>query len=210
MELNQREQEYLDGSSKSYKAVLMHKNGYLSDDFIAKLACKRLNLLPEELEKLVGRYSKGKRKGLLKGMLTWNKCLRGGWVKTGSYDDDMMRGTGYVAKPGHTYNYRIVDAFSSGGGPAILSDKDVVQVSLLSEDTVKKDTERLQNIKADLITFSNYEPATLNNMDSETKQAFVNTIASTLAAIKIEIQIIENRLENNKENLERKKIIDSL
>ena len=44
-------------------------------------------------------YVRGKKKGLLKGEVTWTKCTIGGWVKTGGYSDD-YGACGYVATPG--------------------------------------------------------------------------------------------------------------
>ncbi len=87
-------------------ARLEYKEGYLSNPIIAKLACKKLNLLPEELEKIVGRYVKGKRKGMLKGKLTWKYCTSGGWHWI-EFDH------GFVAYPHQSYYFGIVDAWTN-------------------------------------------------------------------------------------------------
>jgi len=84
---------------------LMH--GYLNTEFILALACRKLNLTPEQIEEKLGRYTKGKRKGELRGKLAWFKCTRGGWLK---YSREYMDGT--VIKPGQTWGYKVVDAWS--------------------------------------------------------------------------------------------------
>lgn len=43
------------------------------------------------------RYLRGKRKGLIKGQIEWTKCTKGGWVKTGPYDE---QATGHVQARG--------------------------------------------------------------------------------------------------------------
>lgn len=97
---------------KVNRAVFQSKFAYLSEDFGKELAMKKLNCSEEELEKIVGRYVKGKRKGLLKGKIIWRKCTRGGWVKACPYDHETMRATGYVAVPGRCSNFAIVDSWT--------------------------------------------------------------------------------------------------
>lgn len=84
------------------------KVSYLSSPFGLELACKKFDTTPEEIEKLVGRYSRGKRKGELRGAITWYKVVKGGWVKTGPYDFEQMRGQGFVAKPGVCFGFQLV------------------------------------------------------------------------------------------------------
>lgn len=99
-------------------------NAYLSTDFGRDLACKKLGLTPEELAAKVGRYVRGKRKGMLKGQLQWVKVIKGGWVKTGAYDFDVMQGNGFVAKPGISFAYVVRDTWS--GDLLIGSDKAIL------------------------------------------------------------------------------------
>ena len=83
--------------------------GYLNNPFIFDLAIRRLEITPEQLEELVGRYTRGQRKGQLRGKLTWAKVIKGGWHTDGpSYHDSP---TGHVEYPGHTFDYKIVDAW---------------------------------------------------------------------------------------------------
>jgi len=56
------------------------KQAYLSTDFGEKLA-KTYKVYDLAEEKL-GRFTRGKRKGKIRGSIEWLKCERGGW-KTG-------------------------------------------------------------------------------------------------------------------------------
>ena len=94
------------------RATFQSKFAYLSGNFGKELAMKKLNCSEEELEKIVGQYVKGKRKGLLKGKIVWRKCIKGGWVKTGPYDFDAERATGYVAVPNRCDEFAIVDSWT--------------------------------------------------------------------------------------------------
>lgn len=85
---------------------------YLSTDFGRDLALKKFNLSLEQLTEIVGVYKKGKRKGMLKGKLVWNKVTKGGWVRTGAYDWDVMQAQGFIAKPGVCFGFAIVDDWS--------------------------------------------------------------------------------------------------
>jgi len=88
----------------SYQYQVMR--GYLSDSFIQELAMRKLNLTEEQLEELVGRYVRGKRKGMLKGSLTWKKVTYGGWRRLGS-----GAGNGFVQGRG-SIEYEIIDAWT--------------------------------------------------------------------------------------------------
>lgn len=87
-------------------------SAYLSEDFGKQLAMKKFDLTEQQLEIVVGYYVKGKRKGLLKGMLTWTKCIKGGWVRTGPYNWDVGKATGYVATPNTCRDFQLVDAWT--------------------------------------------------------------------------------------------------
>jgi hypothetical protein len=103
----------------SYRCeVSAYHYAYLSSDFGRDLAMKHFRLTLDELEAKVGRYQKGKRKGELKGKLTWDKIEKGGWYKTGRYDEDAQIASGYVTYA-QTFNYNIVDSWT---GELILSD----------------------------------------------------------------------------------------
>jgi hypothetical protein len=68
-----------------YATVIEH-TAWLSSDFGKNFALRVTGMTEEELECLVGRNKKGKRKGLLKGMITWQKVLHGGWYREDAYD----------------------------------------------------------------------------------------------------------------------------
>lgn len=94
------------------RAEISYKTAYLNTDFGLNLAMRRLELSQDDIEKIVGRYVRGKRKGQLRGKISWLKVDQGGWVKTGPYDFEAMRGTGFVARLKVTYGYSIVDAWT--------------------------------------------------------------------------------------------------
>lgn len=83
------------------------KFAYLSSDFGRDYACKVFNLTPAELEAKVGRLSRGKRKGQLRGHIVWAKTTKGGWIKTGSYDHGAGQGNGFVAPPNLTFGHGV-------------------------------------------------------------------------------------------------------
>lgn len=83
--------------------------GYISQADIAHLACEMLEITPEDLELVVGRYTRGKFKGQLRGMLQWQYCYYGGWVSEGHYYDQPI---GYVVKPGTCVKYQLVDSWT--------------------------------------------------------------------------------------------------
>lgn len=99
-------------SNTQYKIQTETKEAYLSGDFGKSYAMKVFNLTEEELTELVGVISRGKRKGLLRGKISWEKVTRGGWVKTGPYNWDTCTPCGFVSMNGVTCGHGI---FSSTG-----------------------------------------------------------------------------------------------
>lgn len=88
-------------------ATIECRQGFISDEFIAKLTMNHFGLTPKELEMLVGRVTRGKRKGQLKGRLNWLKCVRGGWRKIGP---GYMNGQ--VVYPNTTFEYQIKESWT--------------------------------------------------------------------------------------------------
>ena len=77
------------------RAEIDYRNGYMSSEFVEGMARRYFG---DDVVDALPRYVKGKRKGQLKGFLRWQKVSRGGWVKTGPYDHDGMRASGYVER----------------------------------------------------------------------------------------------------------------
>jgi hypothetical protein len=96
----------------SYKAQWEEKTAPLFGDFGRDYAMRHFGLTLEQLEALVGRYTKGKYKGQLRGQIVWHVVTRGGWVKTGAYDFDAMQGNGFVCKPGLRFGHAIQDRWT--------------------------------------------------------------------------------------------------
>ena len=76
-------------------AQFTKQHAYLNSDFGLDYACRVFNMNPESIEKTVGRYTRGKRKGQLRGSLNWFKCSSGGWLRGG----DGYMGAYGVVKP---------------------------------------------------------------------------------------------------------------
>jgi len=76
------------------RADVQHRSAYLSSTFGEQMARRYFGEVVDTLP----RYIRGKRKGQLKGILQWEKVVEGGWVKTGAYDHDGMRASGYVER----------------------------------------------------------------------------------------------------------------
>jgi len=55
----------------------------------------------EMIEAFVGRYSRGKRKGQLRGAIEWTKVVRGGWSVSGGF--------GHVKLPGRISDVHLID-----------------------------------------------------------------------------------------------------
>lgn len=77
------------------RANIDYRDGYMSSEFIEGMARRYFG---DDVVDATPRYVKGKRKGQLKGFLRWQKVSKGGWVKTGPYDSDGMRASGYVER----------------------------------------------------------------------------------------------------------------
>ena len=93
-------------------AITQTQVAYLSTEFGLALALRKFAPITEDqLATLMGRYTRGARKGLIRGRVEWTKCTTGGWVKTGG------RGDGHVCRPG-SFGYKLLNA----GGAAILAE----------------------------------------------------------------------------------------
>ena len=66
-------------------------------------------------------YSRGPRKGMLKGYLFWKKCHSGGWITTGqAYGDGPGSAQGYVMRPG---THHLIVRLGRSEGDLILLDE---------------------------------------------------------------------------------------
>jgi hypothetical protein len=80
------------------RARYFHKYAPLHSDFAKDFVKRRFGeAATEKIYSLLPVYSKGPRKGLVKGWVAWIKCESGGWVNQGHYYDSPV---GYVMYPG--------------------------------------------------------------------------------------------------------------
>jgi hypothetical protein len=61
-------------------AQIDSRSAFLSTDFGEEIARKWFG---DESVNALPRYTRGPRKGKIKGAVTWSKIIRGGWVRTG-------------------------------------------------------------------------------------------------------------------------------
>jgi hypothetical protein len=90
------------------RAYVEDKIAYLSGDFGRDYAMKVFGLSAGEIEAIVGRYAKGKRKGELRGAVAWKKCLEGGWHR------ESAKSGGRVVRPNSRWDFKIVDPNKRG------------------------------------------------------------------------------------------------
>lgn len=77
-------------------AVIDFNSAKLSTEFGEKIARKWFG---DKIVDEMPRFVKGPRKGALKGVVTWKKVVRGGWVRGGDYE------SGYVEnRVGHIFD----------------------------------------------------------------------------------------------------------
>lgn len=92
---------------KGFSCTTEEHLAYLSEEFGMTYAMRHLGKTEEELEAIVGRYVRGKRKGLLKGAIRWTKVIVGGWHR-----DGYGVGNGHVVSPGEVVLWTLVDAWT--------------------------------------------------------------------------------------------------
>jgi hypothetical protein len=61
------------------RAQIAKRSAFLFTDFGESMARRYFG---DTVEKLVGRYVRGKHKGCLRGQIAWRKVVKGGWVST--------------------------------------------------------------------------------------------------------------------------------
>ena len=101
-------------------ASIIQRTAWLNTEFGLELACKKLGKTPEEIEALVGRNKKGKRKGQLKGQLIWYSVVTPGWVRMGFYNHEALQANGFVQRMKVSYGYAIHDPYKSKPDGTIL------------------------------------------------------------------------------------------
>lgn len=90
----------------THYAQIEAKNSRLCEDFGREFVYRRFpKEVADAIFEALPRYTRGPRKGKVKGYIVWNKVTKGGWVRTGpSYHGSP---SGHVAYPG-TQDVKIV------------------------------------------------------------------------------------------------------
>jgi hypothetical protein len=117
----------------THLASVESKTAPLFGDFGRDYAMKTFGLTLEQLEAIVGRYSKGKHKGELRGAISWRKVVRGGWLRAGN--GEISRG--HVVKPNERFDHAIIDPWklTSKGEPTVLWSDDFKRFGWLPGET---------------------------------------------------------------------------
>jgi hypothetical protein len=119
------------------------RTAYLSSEFGEELARKWFG---DESVDSLPRYSRGPRKGQLKGAITWSKVIRGGWVR-GDRETASGAATGYVeTRVGHIFDRKLrelnSDRFGTSPGRVIRDlEKEAAEAEYLRETRLRIDAE---------------------------------------------------------------------
>lgn len=128
------------------RAHFERKQASLSGEFGQGYAQRHFNLTLDQLEQMVGRYTRGARKGQLRGLLVWHVVTRGGWVSE-------LGGGGFVTTPGLRYGHAIIDGFSGKhfhGIPQDWSTAEMIRGTRASQRAQQAATEREQGVTLDM------------------------------------------------------------
>lgn len=97
-------------------AQIEDRTAFLSTDFGEEIARKWFG---DETVDALPRYTRGARKGKLKGVVVWSKVVRGGWVR-GDRETASGDATGYVENcVGRIFNRKLCEIASSRFGTEI-------------------------------------------------------------------------------------------
>jgi hypothetical protein len=96
------------------RAQIDYRTAYLSTDFGEEIARKWFG---DETVDSLPRYTRGVRKGKIKGVVSWSKVVRGGWVSAGTAFGDY---TGYVERRiGRIFDRKLHELVSTRFGTCV-------------------------------------------------------------------------------------------
>ena len=120
-------------------AVITSKSAWLSQEFGQSYTQRVFDITENELEQAVGRYTRGQRKGSLRGCLHWWLVEKGGW----SYYDNNTYGErkeGTVVLPKERGGFHVV----GWGGELLLGHRDYATDAILNNRQYLSDAECAQ------------------------------------------------------------------
>lgn len=98
-------------------AQIDSRSAYLSTEFGEEIARKWFG---DESVDALPRYTRGPRKGKIKGAVTWSKVVRGGWVRT-ARETASGDASGYVEnRVGHIFERKLHEIVSSRFGTHVV------------------------------------------------------------------------------------------
>jgi hypothetical protein len=122
-------------------AQIDYRTAYLSTDFGEEIARKWFG---DESVDSLPRYTRGPRKGRIKGAVTWSKVVRGGWVRTGR-ETANSEASGYVERRVGRIFERKLHEIASGQFGVVLSRT----IRDLDREENEKEYRRLMNVRID-------------------------------------------------------------
>lgn len=136
----------------SHLATIEAKSASLSSEFGLDYASRTFGLTPAQVEEIVGRYTKGKRKGQLRHEIRWMKVTRGGWLRTGPSWGQGERSAGCVVKPGLRFDHVIVDRWKCDdrGNPTVLWSDDFKRFGWIPGET-REQYDTRQKVRRELM-----------------------------------------------------------
>lgn len=164
-------------------AQIEPRTAYLSTDFGEEIARKWFG---DESVDSLPRYTRGPRKGKIKGAVTWSKVLRGGWVRgSGVLNGDAA---GYVeTRVGHIFERKLHEIYSDYAGThvgRVIRDLDKEQAVAQMRSSIRsRIDEQMRKIDHDR---SNIEALILSgNFDAQVKvfQRMISELNEDIAAL---------------------------
>lgn len=145
------------------------------------------------------KFSRGPRKGLYKGMVTWSKVERGGWVR-GDRETANGEATGYVeTRVGHVFNRKLCHTVSSQYGDQV---GDVVVDLDYTIERIAYTEQHIKNYHRDISEYQQKiekEISLLAELDQkEAEGAFTEEQRAGLPTIR---KLLNNNIEDYKEDI---------
>ena len=153
---------------------------YLNTPQGLAFASKQLDLTPEEIEAIVGKYSRGKYVDTLRGAVKYDYYYYGGWKAEGPGEHN-----GRVIRPGTILNVELVDLFtrlpfkysSEVADKAALRRRVQYEIEHANEIAeIKHKAEERQKQHREIITLAQKELNTRTDLTVDQREMFENLI----------------------------------
>lgn len=162
-------------------AHIEEKTAFLSTEFGENIARKWFG---DERVDAMPRYIKGKRKGMLKGIVVWQKIVRGGWVKTARATAN-GDAEGYVEhRVGMIFGKKLCEIMSNQYGVGIGN----TVVDLDTEEWKRQAKEAYELQKAEELSKLNADISRLEEALGKVEEEHVETLQSVIDDLKNQVK----------------------